>query len=639
MLAATGFASWWLTRRKRAPLEAPTPPPEPQVDLHLRVQVLDRRDHPIADAIVTALGWGEGWWEEQEVATFGPVQTGKDGRAALQLPRAGSVRIRVEHPAFGVTARGVAVPSAPAVVVLRGGVEVEGRVYTASGPLAPVEAGRLEPAGGSRELRRDLHFQAPGIWRLGGVEPGTYLLYLDALAEPEVLVIPPVMATPVFHHELILPDLIEVVGRAVDPEGRPLAGWWVGAFPVGGEELSAEVETDADGGFELHLTRGKVYHFRLSDPDLQRPFIQSSAIADGTFLVLTGPKTAHLRGAVAFADPQCGGAITAHVGSRTYLVPSGGSSFQLDGLPAGAQIVWLESDNGISRPVELDLADLPVEPITFLLEPKVEWRGRIVDTDGHPRPTGHRLVLTPAGLSGPKREVALEADGSFAALALAPGPYNFSVRGPGWMPTIERRVELGAALAPPLWTLPSGVQVSGILELRGRPLPGAMIALRPLEPHAWGYEAGTETDASARFQLAGVPPGRYVLLHFSVEDGEGLGVILEVPPAGLQGIKVELEPPNGARLAIQLSPAPGRRYLLCLTAGHGTVPAGSAALRSHQVEPLIGRVVLSGLPPGPATLNVEAFEPGDAPGSSWSIPVDLVALEVTRVDLPTTPES
>lgn len=630
----TTFAGWWIARRRRAPAEAPHPgPAEPQVDLHLRVQVVDRRERPLAGATVRAVTWG-GAWAEETPRSFGPVETDPEGRASLLLSDPGSARVTVEHPEWGVRAVTMFVPGPPQTVFLPGGVTVAGRVLTPAGSLASVESGRLEPASGDHDLERALSFEAPGVWRLGGVTPGAYLLYLEGLAEPQPLVVPPVLATAIFRHDLVWPELIDVPGRAADPDGRPLPGWRIGAFPEGGEQLSSEVETDPDGGFELRLTRGRRYHFRLVDPDFAQPHTQVTAEADGAFLHLTGPKTAHLSGRVVLADPRCAGPIIAHVGSRTYLVPSGGATFQLDGLPAGRQGVWLESEHGISRPIELDLAGPTDGPFTFTLEPKVNFRGRILDADGRPRPERHQLVLRPEGLSAPQHALALGPDGTFVLEGLAPGPYLYSVRGPGWLPSPERTIALGRADLPRVWTVANGAPLTGILQHHGVPLAGVPLFLRPLEPHPWGHEAHAETDAAGRFRFDGAPPGRYALLHYDAEQGHGRGAIVDVPSAGLFGIAVELEPEHGARMALHLPTAPGRRFLLCVTPGRGTVPGAAPAIRTQQVEPLVSAVVLLGLPPGPATLSVEAFEASDAAGQSWSLPVDLVPQEVTRVQLP-----
>ena len=347
--------------------------------------------------------------------------------------------------------------------------------------------------------------------------------------------------------ELALVPALELVGRVVDPGGRPLSGVRLELEPEplgwsSGEWVPEEQEV-SDGG------------------ESQWAPMELSPAADRR-------ASSHRDGGFRFAP------VAPDVAYRLRVERAGFAPLEriVDPLRRGGE------------PGPLDL----------VLSPGASLAGRVVDGEGHPV-SDARVVLRPEGSDEP---VGVDAEGRFEILDLAPGIVHLAVSAPGWapaaIPSIELRpeagsVDLGEIVLEPESTLPGRV-----VDSEGRPVAGARVWARRAGGLAVSTtEHETESDGDGRFEIPGLDAS--ARLHLRVRHPEYQEARLHgVLGAGGPPLEIVLHP--GIALRGQVvggdgAPVVGARVVATPT------PAGHVG--EHETETdADGRFVLDPQPPG-----------------------------------------
>lgn len=348
---------------------------------------------------------------------------------------------------------------------------------------------------------------------------------------------------------------------------QPVEGAGVALVPVGldaprpftmplekvGGRLVREVETDADGRFELpriatgegsrevfleiflpsgHIHRSEVFEVRTPAELLAAAGVEGTRQAieaitpDGREVLqdlgridLPGGLDLLVRTVTPDGAPVAGAAVVASQGETTAeLRRFGGISraageVRLSGLLAELPL-RLECSAPGYVPAESDHQLLPVE-IDCVLEPFPEIVGAVVGPDGSP-PPGSRVAARPAGASGEELPgTPLDDDGTFALLEVQAGEIEITAAAPG------HRVERRTVTAAPGERLDLGT-----LRLRaGRDVDGVVVDAESGDGIA-GVEimavdppgaAATASDADGTFTVS-LGDDRPILLRFQAPD-------------------------------------------------------------------------------------------------------------------------
>lgn len=271
------------------------------------------------------------------------------------------------------------------------------------------------------------------------------------------------------------------------------------------------------------------------------------------------------------------------------------------------------------RAVPVPRGEGPFDLGTVLLEPSVEIRGRVTDRDGKPVAEAEihatrdlrrlRLGQEP-GAADRKPEAVTDAEGRFAVPDLRRGEQvDLRVRAKGFLPAEVEGVSAPAP-KPVAVVLDRAARVAGrVVDPDGRPVPGAELNLASERP---GEERGllrfaartpatTAADEDGRFAFESVLPGRAELRATSPGFQPARLESLEVPPKGLDGVKVVLE--RGAVIEGRVTTTAGDPV------GDTRVTCGEAA----SISDADGVYRLEGVPPGPRTVQArhQDFPPLD----------------------------
>jgi hypothetical protein len=423
--------------------------------------------------------------------------------------------------------------------------------------------------------------------------------------------------------ELALDAGGHVRGRIVDERGDAIDGAELTArvdpelFGQGGFEVR-ETKSAADGSFALdHLAPGKVF-VRAERPgylESDRNFAVSegSLEADVTIELRRG---ATIAGRVRFDDGQPGaglkvevsfdtsalsgmGAFNAWQGAEGEAVADAEGRFTVSGLGKGPFTVRaaanderasVENDDGSTWSARADHVQPDTRELELVLQRSLSISGRVVDTAGAPirkfsvvarEQTGGPIP----GLGGAQRKRDVESeDGSFELNGLLRGVWLFEASAQDFPRRAPIEVDLRSGAAGPLEiVLERGGAVSGVVrDPSGAPIADAQVllklstaeAMRNLRVEGESVTAGpnARTDAEGRFRLAGLEPGRRLLVarHAGFAESDPLEVDVtadeELTDAALtlrRGGRIlglvydnEGKPAADARLQVQLTTDP-----------------------------------------------------------------------------------
>lgn len=561
--------------------------------------LLDGDGRPLGKASLSAARWNpqvEGW--TPEVFDLDPAA---DGSFEIDLPHSGEYRLRFRAEglrsdpfprqwiaAGAVLDLGVVTFDAGAGVRCRVVDEAEGE------PIAGVEA-RLVGRGTGllAQLLEDgapvVASDANGELYVTGVEAGAYRLRLrhDRYASVSRTLD---LERGEIHDcgEVALAQPIEITGRVVTRDGRPLPGARVRFFepPADGLEPMADVTAGSDGRYGgVRLSRGDyvvwVDHERrlLSQSyTLERPGKDRRAEVD---LVIPGVRLVlHLtRGGQPI---EGGGSIlltsdldlaesrlkmqfqsSAEGGERQMLGQSDrpqvatvrqDGSAEIADAPAGPARLELIEPDGTAVTRRLLVPDEPFAELTVELG-GTALTGRLVDGETEAGLAGRLEVVDDGGRI--VASVGSEVDGGFQVEDLAPGRYALRASAESYSPAIER-VELkpGNGASVVLSLRPGGAGAVSVHFERPDGGPAAGLVSHLLD--GTGRLTGAcVADSTGRCRHPDVPPGTYALAWSDPVVGAG----------GATPVVTRPEEQTDFEHRLQLGGALALRCLSCAEAG------------------------------------------------------------------------
>jgi hypothetical protein len=327
------------------------------------------------------------------------------------------------------------------------------------------------------------------------------------------------------------------------------------------------------------------------------------------------------------------------------------------GLPDGTYVLDLRLED--LAPVRSDPVEI-LAPETRYLAPVTAdagagIEGRVVDfRSGEPVPgavvaaeEGRRGSFRggPSGSREPARSARTDADGLFTLLGLEEdAEYTLRTTAPGYVATVTDAVvaSLDRTRIDDIEMGPGG-SVVGIVERRdGSSVAGARVEVREPGLYAYHPEAEASSGPGGRFEIDGVPPGRWVAVvtdngddrsaprDVDVDHGEEVEVRLVVGGTRVEGIvRIGDEPASGGRV-ILAAPAPTASGPVVMV----TPPGGGRrmfGLGRQPVETAVdpgGRFAFDEVTPG----TVDALYVADD-GSRATTTATIPDVEVHRLEL------
>ncbi len=427
---------------------------------------------------------------------------------------------------------------------------------------------------------------------------------------------------------------LSVTGRAVDPEGRPVAGvrllglsWVAPELRVMQRHLGL---SGTDGRFLLTgFTKGTA-SLRTDGSDLEYAgALDLEDSLDLGAIVLRAPETywiqavdasrgtpisgarALFEGGEAATTDQDGIAQVSPRFSRMLLVAAKGyraARFEFAGGGPRAEEAPLPGLPAVPVDVAGGAGETPQEPLVLRLAPALTVEGTFVAADGVTPASGGRLVATQPMAGGSRTtHRTLAADGSFS-VDLQPGAYTleFTAANAGRR-VLEVSGSAGETRDLGIIVAPASAWVSGtVVSPDFAPVPEAKVSyLRPTEfgilmARAMGRVAEVTADADGYFEMHGLELGAASLRV----EAEGFAPLeLEVEAAAIGWIDagfVELS--RGRRIVVrsdvdggtvQLAPGEEHDPLGPMT---GKLVEGEAVFEAVPEEPLRVRVMDEGVP-------------------------------------------
>jgi len=268
------------------------------------------------------------------------------------------------------------------------------------------------------------HADASGQYRLTGLPPGEIRLRAETTGAPLARTSTTLQgaAGETVRWDVLLaaPDG-RIVGRAVDPSGNPLSGWWVDALPSGGQgHPQPSGRTDADGRFVLegcaeveHLVRlcwpGKEGRVGRS-PIVEKDFVKPNG--EDLLFIVTPEMVPTASLSVTLLDSEGLPAKGLHVSamdergeSRGHVTPGENGRYLIEFLPAARYALVCNSE------------DLAAEVLgSFELKPEEDLEAGTLQLSRRGSLEVTLRRTDGATLSGPQTRV-VGADGRFVSLA------------------------------------------------------------------------------------------------------------------------------------------------------------------------------------------------------------------------------
>jgi carboxypeptidase family protein len=372
--------------------------------------------------------------------------------------------------------------------------------------------------------------------------------------------------------EIALPPAASIRGRLVDVGGEPVEGGRVVARMAGPRELSAQRSAPSrrDGAFELDaLAPGYYTLFAIAagfapqtvaraHTDVEGLAIRLDRLASARLALVNAP--AQLRAPVVWRTVEPLGAAFRRT-SPAELAWSAGRELVLEGIPPGRQAleIALPGAAPVVTTVATFAANQATELGTLSLQRGAELSLRVTDREG--RPLRARVALAaPQWSSNAGRkdlftldhdERVTDADGRcvwpdlpagrrvVAARAIAASLAGAS--GADAAAEVEIPVS-GRVEAGPLVIAPAGAVAGRVRAKKGPPLDGMLV-----EVEGGGATRSATTDVDGRYEVRGLPPGRYVVTVIRRDEAPptDLGAALEPrenPTANVEVVVGETTP-------------------------------------------------------------------------------------------------
>lgn len=534
--------------------------------------VVDARGRPVPDAELTiasrsnrrrgdAISGPRGRFFVAPLEPGGPVRlfAEKTGHAptSVDLPR-----LQPHQTVTGVR------------VVLQDGRSAHGRVVTAEDePVAGAEV-RLMP--GLREnslverffqrqrvLGRDPSLSdAEGIFRFEHLAEGIYNLRVEAsgfaAAEVPGLEIP-AGREPLDLGTVVVETAVQVEGRVVDPDDRPVAGARLQAFPQtsgiwpGRRHQPFESTSDASGLFAVgDLRPGERITLVAEKPGYAESRLEGVRVPTEEPVEMVLEPAARVSGRV--RDPEGHPVADARVavdlsagrgwgfGRRSEPIrtdPEG--RFTVEDVPPGDVTLQARAEGYLPD----GLVHLQVEPgahledVEITLTPGATVLGRVVGPGGEPLPDAWVRLLEEGRSFQIGGSARTDGDGRYRIEGIPPGARTF-VAAHQSHPRATRDLEVRDGENRLDFRLSSGREVSGIVaDALGSPVAGATVSLNGLS------RGGRRNEVSASdgsFRFTGIADGHYRLRAHHPEHGDtSLDEPLEVRGAPRSGIELRFE--------------------------------------------------------------------------------------------------
>ncbi len=466
------------------------------------------------------------------------------GRFELKDLPAGTFDLVVRGRGFApLTVPALAIPEGKGAVdlgtvMLAPGATVRGLVVDAGGN--PVEGAEVRAKPAKRDLIQmiavrdsgpaDTVSGADGSFALEDRSPGESLDLAVSHPGYGPASVPGVAVPREGPVRVVLQATSRVSGRAVDPDGKPVAG--AGIYLSEMETQSIEGDsfltpsgrshrgvTDDEGGFALDDVSPGPISLYGEAPHRQRAELKSLEVKAGQDLAgleVVLPPAAAVEGKVLSPDGQPVPDATVSVVRPTQNdLPSfsplraatdGDGWYRIDGIPPGKQTLEARAE-GYRRAVREIEAPPRTATLDFALERGLEVSGRVVDDGGNPVP-GAQLLLSAGRFSVDAPRALSEVDGSFRLSGLQDGTYMLRASKDGYAPTDPRGQTVTLAGAP----------VSG-LEVRlsaGGTITGRLTGVEFSQLSRVRVWAQTEfysgrVDAEGGYQISHLSPGDWTV--------------------------------------------------------------------------------------------------------------------------------
>lgn len=427
---------------------------------------------------------------------------------------------------------------------------------------------------------------------------------------------------------------LAVTGRAVDPEGRPVAGVRLLGLSWVGDELAVMQRhlglSGPDGRFLLTgFTKGRA-SLRTDGGELEySDALDLEASLDLGSIVLRAPETYWIRVVDASRETPIPGARALFGGGEATTTGQDGIarvsprfSRMLLVAARGYRAARFEFAGGGPTAEEAPLSGLPAsrvdvaagagataeEPLVLRLAPAFTVEGTFVAADGLTPAVSGRLVATQSVAGGSRtNQRTIAADGSFS-VDLQPGAYTleFTAANAGRR-VLEVSGSAGETRDLGIIVAPASAWVSGtVVSPDFAPVPEAKISyLRPTEfgalmACAMGRLAEVTADADGYFEMHGLELGAASL---RVEADGFAPLEFEVEAAAIGWVDAGLvELSRGRRITVRsdvdggtVELAPGKEHdpLGTMT---GELVAGEAVFAAVPEAPLRVRVMEGGVP-------------------------------------------
>lgn len=515
---------------------------------------------PVAHATVVVARVG-GALEDYRTGT-----TDADGRFAFRDISPGSYRVHVQRQGFlpgeygRRTAGGTGIPvvlsaSSPSVSIVVSLIQtavIAGRVLDEGRPVrdAIVRALRSTVRDGARTLAMTAYATTDdlGRYRLYGLPPGTYVVAGAPAAAPRIegstYVVPVVPSNANGNRREIRTPLGEVIGSGAVASSAFTDTVFLPVFyPATTDEANAATiqlrAADEVGGIDLPVVR---------------------------------VPTSRISGRVLTAEGAPAAGAQVNVTSVPGVLAGPRGEFELTAVPPGVhRIVSRTTGEYGSETVSVGGEDISGIEIRLRAGTTITGHVTVLDPPpGFPDRDPGRLSVgfiggpTTTGLRG------VGADGAFSIENVQPGEYRLRVfyrreivpisarHGAADVLTSPVRIDASSAKLPLeiVVTLGTGTVEGRVLNARGEPVAGTVVALVPDAPFRdrSGLYRTAMTDADGRARLDEVPPGEYTVLAGDVEPEdwqdpdrlrayEARGERLTIRPAGRHAVTLEVLSP------------------------------------------------------------------------------------------------
>jgi protocatechuate 3,4-dioxygenase beta subunit len=598
-----------------------------------------------------------GPWEP----TAGLVETRTDAQGRFRLDGLGPGRqvLRATARGYGAQFETSARPGTSVSFYLPSGAGVVGRVRDGqdrplAGAVVEVEFPRSSLVLFEAAPRPD-ETDAEGRFEILGLQPGEYRLTARHRELAPAITTITLARGAVEQADLVLRPGVEVAGRLVDAEEKPVRGA-VAFAEVDGQaapstlaEVSKSLAGD-DGRFRMaHVPLGR-HVLAVVAPgftplrvdvtvganpvDVGDVRLESGLVIQGRVVDAGGTPVgeAELKAAPAALLRQ----VYDESGDRTAR-SDGDGHFLLGGLGEGTYEVTVEA-YGFGRAVKL--IDAGTRNATLALEPAGSIAGEVVDEGGRPL-TDYRVVAqvklsedATHGFQRPYSQRVTAEDGRFAIDAVATAMYVLDVSSAEYEPASvdDVAVKSGAVTDVGRVVLRAGGIVRGtVVDGRDVPVAGAQVMAEPRSVRRLVLPPRTTTDGDGGFVLRGVAAGRceVTVRHPSYAEGTS-GTIDVDPERGPTDVRLVLT--QGARvqgsvLARDGGPIPEATIVINPL---GSVGRALPSRYDARTGP-DGSFAIERVPPGQATVVLMA-DGGQVKTTSQTRTIELQEAQVATVD-------